>query len=80
MEVLSAPNGGQAIEMVRCIDELKRLRLVQRLERQLGRNLDCRFQRAVNRAVVGENSVHGSDAEETARFELTYFFAGYELE
>ena len=25
MEVLSAPNGGQAIEMVRCIDELKRL-------------------------------------------------------
>jgi nucleoside diphosphate kinase len=23
--------------------------------------------------------VHGSDAEDTARFELSYFFAGYEL-
>jgi nucleoside-diphosphate kinase len=29
---------------------------------------------------IEHNSVHGSDAEETARFELTYFFAGYELE
>ena len=25
------------------------------------------------------NAVHGSDAEDTARFELSYFFAGYEL-
>ena len=25
------------------------------------------------------NAVHGSDAEETARFELSYFFAGHEL-
>jgi hypothetical protein len=23
--------------------------------------------------------VHGSDADDTARFELSYFFAGYEL-
>ena len=23
--------------------------------------------------------MHGSDAEDTARFELSYFFAGYEL-
>ncbi len=29
---------------------------------------------------IEHNSVHGSDAEDTARFELTYFFAGYELE
>ena len=29
---------------------------------------------------IEHNAVHGSDAEETARFELTYFFAGYELE
>ena len=25
------------------------------------------------------NAIHGSDAEETARFELSFFFAGYEL-
>jgi nucleoside-diphosphate kinase len=29
---------------------------------------------------IEHNAVHGSDAEETARFALTYFFAGYELE
>jgi nucleoside-diphosphate kinase len=29
---------------------------------------------------IENNAVHGSDAEDTARFELTYFFAGYELE
>ena len=28
---------------------------------------------------IEANSIHGSDAEETARFELSYFFAGYEL-
>lgn len=28
---------------------------------------------------IERNSVHGSDAEDTARFELSYFFAGYEL-
>lgn len=28
---------------------------------------------------IEENSIHGSDADETARFELSYFFAGYEL-
>jgi nucleoside-diphosphate kinase len=28
---------------------------------------------------IEKNAVHGSDAEETARFELSYFFAGYEL-
>jgi len=31
-------------------------------------------------ASIERNAVHGSDAEDTARFELTYFFAGYELE
>lgn len=25
------------------------------------------------------NAIHGSDADDTARFELSYFFAGYEL-
>ena len=30
-------------------------------------------------ASIEANSVHGSDAEDTARFELSYFFAGYEL-
>jgi nucleoside-diphosphate kinase len=29
---------------------------------------------------IERNAVHGSDAEDTARFELSYFFAGYELE
>ena len=28
---------------------------------------------------IGENAIHGSDAEETASFEIGYFFAGYEL-
>jgi nucleoside-diphosphate kinase len=28
---------------------------------------------------IEANAIHGSDAEETARFELSYFFAGYEL-
>ena len=28
---------------------------------------------------VGENATHGSDAPETARFEINYFFAGLEL-
>ena len=28
---------------------------------------------------VGENSVHGSDAQETAAVEIAYFFAGLEL-
>ncbi len=25
------------------------------------------------------NAIHGSDADDTARFELSFFFAGYEL-
>jgi nucleoside-diphosphate kinase len=28
---------------------------------------------------IEANAIHGSDAEDTARFELSYFFAGYEL-
>ena len=28
---------------------------------------------------IERNCAHGSDAEDTARFELSYFFAGYEL-
>jgi len=28
---------------------------------------------------IEHNAVHGSDAEDTARFELGYFFAGHEL-
>jgi nucleoside-diphosphate kinase len=28
---------------------------------------------------IERNAVHGSDAEDTARWELSYFFAGYEL-
>jgi nucleoside-diphosphate kinase len=28
---------------------------------------------------IEENAIHGSDAEDTARFEISYFFAGYEL-
>ena len=28
---------------------------------------------------IEKNAVHGSDAEDTARFELSYFFAGYQL-
>jgi nucleoside-diphosphate kinase len=28
---------------------------------------------------IEHNAIHGSDAEDTARFEISYFFAGYEL-
>lgn len=28
---------------------------------------------------IERNAIHGSDAEDTARFELSYFFAGFEL-
>jgi nucleoside-diphosphate kinase len=28
---------------------------------------------------IEKNAVHGSDGEDTSRFELSYFFAGYEL-
>jgi len=28
---------------------------------------------------IENNAIHGSDAEDTARFELSFFFAGYEL-
>jgi nucleoside-diphosphate kinase len=28
---------------------------------------------------IEENAIHGSDAEDTATFEIGYFFAGYEL-
>jgi nucleoside-diphosphate kinase len=31
-------------------------------------------------ASIGENAIHGSDAEETAAFEIGYFFAGIELQ
>lgn len=30
-------------------------------------------------ASIEHNAIHGSDAEDTARFELSFFFAGYEL-
>ena len=30
-------------------------------------------------ASIEKNAVHGSDAEDTARFEISYFFAGHEL-
>jgi len=30
-------------------------------------------------ASIEHNAIHGSDADETARFELSFFFAGYEL-
>ena len=28
---------------------------------------------------IEQNAIHGSDAEESAQFELSYFFAGFEL-
>src|SRR3982751_977862 len=30
-------------------------------------------------STIEYNAIHGSDAEDTARFELSFFFAGYEL-
>ncbi len=30
-------------------------------------------------ASIEENAIHGSDAEDTAQFEIGYFFGGYEL-
>lgn len=31
-------------------------------------------------ASIEENAIHGSDAEDTAAFEISYFFAGYEVQ
>jgi nucleoside-diphosphate kinase len=31
-------------------------------------------------ASIEENAIHGSDGEDTAKFEIGYFFAGYELQ
>ena len=31
-------------------------------------------------ASIGENAIHGSDAEDTAAFEIGYFFGGIELQ
>jgi len=31
-------------------------------------------------ASIEANAIHGSDAEDTAKFEIGYFFAGYELQ
>jgi len=36
------------------------------VRKKFGTNIEC-------------NAIHGSDADDTARFELSYFFAGYEL-
>ncbi len=30
-------------------------------------------------ANVGENAIHGSDAPDTAKFEISYFFPGFEI-
>lgn len=30
-------------------------------------------------STIEHNAIHGSDADDTARFELSFFFAGYEL-
>lgn len=30
-------------------------------------------------ASIERNAIHGSDSDDTARFEISYFFAGYEL-
>ena len=30
-------------------------------------------------ASIQENAIHGSDAEDTAKFEISYWFAGYEM-
>ena len=30
-------------------------------------------------ATIEQNAIHGSDAEDTAAFEIGYWFAGYEL-
>jgi hypothetical protein len=35
--------------------------------------------RKIHAESIERNAVHGSDAEDTARFELSFFFAGYEL-
>jgi nucleoside-diphosphate kinase len=42
-------------------------------------NADAGTIRKKHAASIEHNAVHGSDAEDTAKFELSYFFAGYEL-
>ena len=38
-----------------------------------------REQSEKNLPYLGENSVHGSDGETTAAFEISYFFSGLEM-
>src|SRR5215469_9451959 len=42
-------------------------------------NADAGTIRKLFAASIERNAVHGSDAEDTARFELSYFFSGCEL-
>lgn len=42
-------------------------------------NADAGTVRKQYAASIEENAIHGSDAEDTASFEIGYFFAGYEL-
>ena len=55
----------------------------RRLSQADGRHRSGQGRRGHHPQEVGsqhrKNAVHGSDAEDTARFELSYFFAGYEL-
>ncbi len=43
-------------------------------------NADAGTVRKQFAASIEENAIHGSDAEDTASFEIGYFFAGYELQ
>jgi nucleoside-diphosphate kinase len=42
-------------------------------------NADAGTVRKLFATSIEQNAIHGSDAEDTARFELSYFFAGHEL-
>ena len=63
-----------ALEKENAITDLRRL---------MGATDSTKAEQGTIRNKYGEsierNAIHGSDAEDTARFELSYFFAGYEL-
>ena len=74
---LSALGSGERFRIVRVTDQAPDfLRYLAETGLRIGAEGTIRKKWASS---IEHNAVHGSDAEETARFELSYFFADYEL-
>ena len=70
----SGPIVALALEKENAIADLRKLMGATNPANAEAGTIRKRFAESIER-----NAVHGSDAEDTARFEVSYFFAGYEL-